>query len=311
LTNSREDSEFINLNALKIPAIDLEVIRRDWEIIQSKCLANKAHELSEGDTNYLAACRKGSGGENESLKKQSGSDIRAQSRAFAFKQSYLTTIMQSHSRDENYLEVSKEITFEDAIYSMFKPFIGMNENEISHHLNYSSNAKHRKYLYTQRILSKSGKLIQEVEKSGVCIKTVSLTKNGSARESMSFPAFKAKDLINQNWDESDFADQVESRFLFVIFEKIENGEDRLTKVIFWNMPYQDRLEAKQVWEKTKSLIEVNPHNLPKPKDNPVAHVRPHGKNKNDLDEAPNGEWIPKQCFWLKGSYIAEQIKLSK
>ncbi|NRG48377.1 restriction endonuclease, partial [Bacillus sp. CRN 9] len=41
------------------PDSDLEIIKKDWELIVTKIRQGKAHELSEGDTNYLGACTKG------------------------------------------------------------------------------------------------------------------------------------------------------------------------------------------------------------------------------------------------------------
>ena len=32
---------------------DLEIIKKDWELIKQKIANGKAHELSEGDTFYL------------------------------------------------------------------------------------------------------------------------------------------------------------------------------------------------------------------------------------------------------------------
>ena len=42
--------------------------------------------------------------------------------------------------------------------------------------------------------------------------------------------------------------------------------------------------------------------------NGVCHVRPHAQNASDTYELPDGRMYPKQCFWLNGSYIAEQVK---
>ena len=58
------------------------IIRKDWEFIRNKIEQGKAHELSEGDTLYLGACRKGSGGDKEKLREQPNSKIGAKSRAF-------------------------------------------------------------------------------------------------------------------------------------------------------------------------------------------------------------------------------------
>lgn len=38
---------------------DLEIIKKDWQLIKQKVADGRAHELSEGDTFYLGACTKG------------------------------------------------------------------------------------------------------------------------------------------------------------------------------------------------------------------------------------------------------------
>ena len=125
---------------------------------------------------------------------------------------------------------------------------------------------------------------------------------------MSFPAFKCNELASQDWENSDFSYQIENKFLFVVFKEDENGEDRLLKVLYWNMPYQDRLEAMRVWEEAKRRVMINARDLPRTSESKVAHVRPHAKNKKDVDLTPQGELIVKRCFWLNGSYIADVVR---
>ena len=43
----------------KFSTEDLLVIKKDWEYINKRIKDGKAHELSEGETNYLGACTKG------------------------------------------------------------------------------------------------------------------------------------------------------------------------------------------------------------------------------------------------------------
>jgi hypothetical protein len=50
------------------------------------------------------------------------------------------------------------------------------------------------------------------------------------------------------------------------------------------------------------------NDLPKQAENPVAHVRPHGRNAADKLPLPDGRMMTKQCFWLNNSYVANQIK---
>ena len=304
--NSRE-LDFILKNALKISEKDLQTIQRDWEFIRKKIIDNKAHELSEGDTFYLGASRKGSGGADEALKKQEGTDIGAKSRGFAFKQNFLSKLVQGHSKNEVSLGIGKELTFEEALSNRFEDFIGLSESEISQKLDYFTNSKSRKWLLSKRILARGGQQIEEFAKAGIQMKTVSLTKSGGSREDMSFPAFNYIELSNQDWEDSDFSYQIETKFLFIVFKEDENGEDRLQKVMFWNMPFEDRMEAMRVWEDAQRRVNINARDLPKKRESKVAHVRPHARNKKDVEITPQGDWLEKKCFWLNGAYIAKVV----
>ena len=136
---------------------------------------------------------------------------------------------------------------------------------------------------------------------------------------MSFPVFRFKELIKEDWDDSTFGNYLrETRFLFVVYKFDNNEVLRLQGCQFWNIPYVDlENEVRDVWEKTKSVFEeglkieiVNGQyrsNFPKAKDNRVSHVRPHARNAQDTDELPDGRVFPKQCFWLNNTYIYSQI----
>lgn len=307
LNQTREEIDFINNKMLKIPENDLKTIRSDWEFIRQKIVDNKAHELSEGDTFYLGAATKGPGGQKEILKKQIGSDIGAKGRAFSFKQNFVTKLVQGHSKDFASIGVGLKLTFEEATSLKFKDYIGLSVDEISEKLNYFTKSKNRKSLLANRILTGSGKKILEFEKAGILLKSVSLSKKGKAKEPMSFPAFVCMELVNQDWNESDFANQIENKFLLVVFKEDENKIDRLVKVMYWNMPYEDRLEAERVWRDTKQRLLSDAKNLPKSTESNVAHVRPHARNNKDTDITPQGEKIVKKCFWLNKVYIENVV----
>lgn len=302
LSNLRESSA----NLVVVPPDDMAQIKRDWETIQEKIASKKAHELSEGDTYYLGACRKGAGGTKEVAKKQSDSEIGAMGRAFALKPSYVKKLIEIKETEES-LGVGLALTFEDATLAKFQGYLGCTVDEISEKIGYQSNAKHKKNLYSRRILARSGSDVAELLKAGITMKTFSLTNDGRAREDVSFPAFKFLDVAEQNWEESDFADQIEGKFLFVVFKMDSDGNDRLEKVMYWNMPYEDRLEAQRVWELAKKAIKINARLLPKKSESSVSHVRPHGKNHKDTDLTPQGEYIAKKCFWLNGDYVARFV----
>jgi DNA mismatch repair protein MutH len=123
---------------------DAIVIQRDWETIRQKVLDGKAHELSEGDTFYLGACRKGSGGENENLQKQPFSKELAKSRAFSFKQGYVNRLIDGHIDGEATLGITNSTSFEEATALRFNPFIGKTIEEISSAISFHKKGSNQK-----------------------------------------------------------------------------------------------------------------------------------------------------------------------
>ena len=75
-----------------IPEEDRKIFMDDWDVIHEKIAKGLAHELSEGDTLYLAACVKGAkGGGNKRPQKVGG--IPADQRAYSIKSAYLNHII--------------------------------------------------------------------------------------------------------------------------------------------------------------------------------------------------------------------------
>jgi DNA mismatch repair protein MutH len=293
-----------------IPESDLIQIKRDWEFIRQRICDGKAHELSEGDTFYLGACRKGSGGEKESLRRQPFSTELAKSRAFSFKQGYVNKLLEGHNKNETSIGLSKTISIEEATKLRFDPFIGKSVDEISKELTYfkkSINSKGFLKEISNRILARNGQTVLELDKAGIEMKTIRLRKSGKPKESMSFPGFKYLDIVNEDWEDSSFFEKLEHKFLFVIFQSDEFGKEVLLKAVYWNMPYEDRLEAKRVWEETKRRVAFDASKLPGMSESRVAHVRPKARNGSDKLPTPQGDMQVKKCFWLNGSYISEII----
>lgn len=293
------------------PDEDIEIIKRDWEIIRQKIQDGKAHELSEGDTFYLGACRKGSGGVNEKLRTQPNSNILAKSRALSLKPSYVNRIIEGNTSEVGILDANTVLSIEDATYNKFRPYMGKTVDEISDMLSFYKQGKNDKGFYrniTKRMLGSSKRTIPEFEKAGVELKTIRVNKNWMPAEPMSFPAFKYMEIIKEDWEDSSFYEKIERRFLFVIFKLDENNGLRLEKVGYWNMPYLDREESRRVWEDTKMRVAKDASDLPKSTESHVAHVRPKAKNAKDTIPTPQGTMLGKKCFWLNRSYIANVIK---
>lgn len=303
----------LNPLLFEFPPEDLAIIKRDWETIRQKILEGKAHELSEGDTFYLGACRKGSGGAKETLRDQPFSDIKAKSRAFSLKPSYVNKIIDGHTTEANILNVSASVGLDEATQNKFKPYIGKSVDEISKMLDFYKQGKNDKGFYrslTMRILGGSKQIVPELEKAGIELKTMRVNANWKPAEAMSFPGFKYLEIINEDWEESSFFNKIEQKFLFVIFREDKNKELRLEQIMYWNMPFADREEAQRVWEDTKRRVAIDASDLPKSIESRVAHVRPKARNAKDTLPTPQGTQLVKKCFWLNRDYIAGVIKSS-
>lgn len=305
---------------------DLVVIKNDWNTIINKIKKGKAHELSEGDTNYLAACPKGAN--KSSVRKQPFSEELAMQRAFSLKSSYMTSLIRKRLgvEDEEVVSILKgtKMTIEQLLESKFKVFYGKSVDEIGDDLGidlYNGKSKLAKN-YVQMLVSRILGLttndlskIEEFAKANIKFKTIRIEKNGKIKEHMSFPTFKYKEIIEEDWENSSLRNLFEEqKYLFVVFRYDEDDVLRLDKIKLWNMPISVLdTYVKDAWEETVRVIkegvkiEIKGNkafdNLPGPKFNGICHTRPHARDSEDTYDLPDGRKLVKKCFWLDKEYI--------
>ncbi len=293
-------------------------IREDWNKIFEKVKSGHAEEISEGDTLFLGACTKGATTET-SYRSQPYSSVKAKQRAFCFKISYVNHIYETlKARQQNrfnqtrFLANGSNLSIEETVTTLFAPYIGITSAKLGKMLNIESSAKSRFALYARAILgySEKNKSFYEFDAANIQIKTIRLEKNGKPKEDMSFKNIKFKEIISQEWEDSDLYQELVSKFIFVVFRKTQDEKDYyIEKVKFWNMPESDLDTVQEVWEKTKlrSLLKEF-YNLPKKSENPIIHVRTKGKDSSDLTETADGSLITKRCFFLNNTYIASILR---
>ena len=307
------------------PAQDLAIIKHDYEFIVNKIRMGKAHELSEGDTLYLGAAPKAATGAVR--RAQPFSKEMAKPRAFAFKSSYMTYVLNTYivpgkQTYEPIIVDNIQDSFEDYVVTKINHYRGARVEDLCHEfeIDNAKKPKNLEAMIAYRILGIKGNHAEEFEKANVVVKTIRIEKNGKIRENMSFPAFKFRELINETWENSTFGNYLrETRFLFVVYKYDEDDSLRLRGCQFWNIPYDDlECEVREVWERTVHVLKeglkitiINGkkyNNFPKASENRVSHVRPHALNADDTYELPDGRLYPKQCFWLNNSYVLSQLK---
>ena len=297
--DDKYESKITNTIMFKYPEDDLEIIKKDWQIIIDKIKQGRAHELSESDTLYLGACTKGR--DKHSLRKQPFSSILAKQRAYCLKTTYMTQIVREVvlGQKNEKLVTKEEIdskSFEEALISRLDKYVGKTKTELIKMFNIESNSKNINEIILTKMLGVKGKLskVDEFLKANIKFKTIRIEENGKIIESMSFPYFKFTDIVKEEWETSTLREMFETtKFLFVLFKK-SRKDYKFMGVKLWNMPISilDN-EVKKVWDKTVEIIKGGKivkgivkgrylTNFPTKSFNNYCHVRPHARDINDL-----------------------------
>ena len=338
------DLEFIYSVLWMLKDKDLVIIKHDYEVIINKIKQGKAHELSEGDTMYLAACRKGQ--KDDSLREQPFSSVKAPKRAFSLKPAYMRTILDfvKNSKsdmatntdvDIRYLElVNKEDlkneSFENILTDRILKFKNWDYKQIARYFNMQITSKEKsKYArVVKRILSdklNNFEDAEEIRKAGIIVKTIRVKSNGHIKESMSFENINYNEFLEiDDWINSRWYEIITSRFMFVVFKEDETpspewkDEKRfiLDTVLFWTMPEKDIQTAEQYWNNIKAnvisdTLEDSDNTFWTLADNKFFHVRPKAQNMFQKCLSPvSGKKVPKKAYWFNNKYIEKIIEKS-
>lgn len=313
---------------------DLRIIKEDWDIIEGYILRGEAHLLSERHTKFLAACTKGAGHGGD-LRSQPFSKVMAKQRALSFKPSYMTSLFhKSIDVNEMMLDVSnipeseegtifideweEGTSFEKYVLRRFDRFVGLSCERIEHELGIVLDDSPKQY-YNTLTLAMMGifhkRYVREFEEADIQIKTIRLKKNGASKESMSFPAFKYEELVEQTWDTSDFYEQIDRKFFFPVFQFNTNDTSKESRkeltfkgAFFWSVPDNDFEIIEGVWNDTKErILSEDFDHFIKASDGRISHIRPHGKNSKDTYPYKGKQYV-KRCFWFNNNYIADVVK---
>ncbi len=315
---------------------DFVTIKRDWEIIHEKIAAGKAHEISESDTTFLAACTKGAKGSD--LRTQYHSSVPAKPRAYSFKCGFMTRLYREiiHGAAPYLSFVSEDEWLKNPLEEVFKEklsiYYGKSVEELKYLLSVNSKAKQLLSMLAQAMLGLSiHKRIyqtQEMVDAGIKPKTVHLDKKGKPTESMSFPAFDFTELITVPWEDSSIRDDMcEWKIMLFVFRDDDKGVCRFERVLFWNIPnsvvdgkVKDMYEnaAKMIVEGDAFEFDAKGKVVDKfPKEdrrsNGCCHIRPHGRDGKDKIALPTPDKktgileFVKPSFWFNSQYVGSVV----
>ena len=210
------------------PEEDMKIIKDDYEKIVRKIQNGRAHELSEGDTMYLGACTKELQLKS-TVPQYYGENIPARKRAFCFKNSYMTYILNKYIAGnlDTYESIVqdagelKHITFDKLVISKINSYVGYMDTELCNLFGREYNGNKSQWIdLAYRMLEIKSNRAAEFLKANIVVKAIRLEENGSIKESSSLPQMKLKEFINEEWEESKLRSYFEeTKFLFVVLKK--------------------------------------------------------------------------------------------
>lgn len=263
---------------MAIPAVDMEMIRRDYAYIRSCVNEGRYEELHEHSANYLSPAPKNHG------------------RAYSFKQSYMDRIFKQYINEDLILydpetdeetfriidryeaivtepEQLREMTFEEIVMQRFSRYVGMNMVDIRRSI--LSPEEFERWMHSRQqqiangrrpdksefarttllMLGIFGDAAEEFVRANIYVKTLRINSDGSMNEDISFPSFEFNELMEEVWEESRcYSDMVDRKFLWSVFKETD-GNFVFKGAKFWNMPAEDEVTIHAGWDDIRTIIE--------------------------------------------------------
>ena len=323
---------------------DEGILQKDWLSTYEMVKSGNAHNLSETIANYLSPSRSGSGGKKEDgtprdlVDQYKNAQPRALKRAFSLKTSYTNTIFQENIIRKRFTSLS-EIDFKGDesyvipfILSKINSFKGQTLKEFALRNNLTLNkGKANTAQLIRASLGLKGKHenVREFRRIGLKIKVVPINKiTLMPYEAMSFPRVKFSEVLSTAFWDSSFLEQIDNILVLPISREERNNRGRhevLEKAFLWR-PTREQLEIieEEYNLYQKFFIDIQQaaidgldtnrfweENFIRSSSTKILHMRPHAKNKKDIDDSIQGFAFTKQSFWLNNRFLQSLIEASR
>lgn len=335
------NSEILDYLLFQLENSDEPLIKSDWERTKGLVEEGKAHLLSESQNVVLAASRSGAGKldekkwpdqPNQTLSKK------ARQRAFSLKPSFTKVLWSELNNKDAYDQISKKSPYtnyqelENIILDKLNKWEGKSLKEFVVYYDIQmNNSKNAAATIVRTALGFQGKNkpVKEIEQLGLIVKISPCRKSDNfPYESMSFPYQPLGEIKEETrFDESEFYTYLQGFLIIPIYRENRQEKD-LNKMFFgkskiWRPSKDDLLGIQKEWELVNKSINkgiklnkkefnnrkgyIQENNLPKESETAFIHMRPHGRNSDDIDKSISEISITKQCFWFNKKFIQRII----
>ncbi len=282
------------------------LIRHDWEAIHAKVAGGHAEDLTESEGYVLGACTKGPGG--GMLRTQPRSSTLASSRAFALKPTFMLNLLLDAERRD--LPGLRDLHDLQARYARF---VGGTVGALAEEVGVApSTAKNWAATVVRRGIAFAAE--QEVERLGLTVRVPRVDQDLRPYEAVSFPSFRHVDLVEEDWNDSLLLSYIEYMLLAPVMGRTKATlPSRCTVItpVYWK-PTPDELSLiQEEWTMFRDLIrDGQARELPPASATKAIHIRTKGRDRQDLDELPDGTSVTKKSFWLNIDFVQELLARS-
>lgn len=324
---------FSLVDLIELSGSDKRIIKKEWELIQRYVKEGRADELSRSMTRYLMAVTKSA---NSKVRTKYGKGYEAKPRALGFKHAYIQALISNYKtqKDKNgnitlkgripkyfsLLENTGENDLEKAVLKKFKSFIGKKDIDIANSLdpalfkpNEKGNMNKSRWAYlTSMILTgkrkrELSKHIEEFAKSGLTVKTIRVNEDLLPKEEVSFKTLNRYDVIESDWENSNFYDEVSCPFLWVVFQQKNNGDTILKDAFFWRMGQEDLDQIGKKWKALKKMIEKGDHRDSYFMGEDSFYYLKIKDAKGGKNTEFKGKNLVKLAHWFSRKYVSDRI----
>lgn len=293
---------FMDTWELKYSEEELKIIENDFEIIVGKIRQGRAHELSDSDTTFLSATRKG---HKEGPINQPFSETKAPKRAWCFKTGFMTRKTREHYNGiKEAIGVYGKSALALAIENELSKFKGMTADEILILNNQKPQSNKSKNVNAINWALKSAKIpVHLLSCYDLLFKTMKTRKNGKFQESMSFSQLNFTDLEYQDFEDSEIFQYLSNGVIVNIF----SWDNRYLKTAYIKFSPAEIENAREVFNRIKKSLKSKLLYQPKLSEHLTIHMRPKGLKSNDSVKISTGEIITKQTLWINSEVLNKKI----
>lgn len=297
-------------------AVDVLALTSAYDHVREQVAAGEAHTLSESDTAPVGAATKGAGGKRTS---QPCSELAARPRAFAWRPAYTTALFHRMGRRSRTMVAMGGIDDVAGVVAAATARImtrrGASVEALRSELapDVSPTSKNVTSVVIRRLLAGTEPdVVAALERLGIRTRVTRVDPATlRPREALSFSPIDYHEVAQTPWEESDVLAMLGTVF-FVVLDAPKGAAVREATVrgaAFWQADEETVSLLRREYEAFRRAIARLPPELwPKPSETTALHVRPHGRDGNDVVSLPSGGSHVRSSFWLNQDFVADVLR---